>query len=180
MARPAWTSKDDPPVTVLQVAGTVTANQGNWTQGQSGQPLANPRFIYIWDVDDQRIFGAVPPTRSKPDVHFPGEGLRTIKLTPGYHAVRLRIYAGNLYDYPADPDSPMYEWGTGHVATDEPYVVAFDVRFPEPAPEPDLAGARAELNAAIAEWEASLPIRWGWKHPVAGLRHARAARGFLH
>lgn len=179
MARPAWTSKKNPPVTIDATTARVNVG-GNWVQGQSLQPLNQPRWVTAWRVDGGPWSNPGPPSRSKPDAPIAGAGVLSRVLEPGVHVYEVQLWAGNLYDYPADPDSPMYEWGTGNVTDDSPYVIRFDATGgATPPPGPDIVHARAELDAAILELDGSLPIRLGWGRPVRALKHARAARNLL-
>lgn len=151
MARPVWTSKDDPP---YAIDGTIVrANQGNWMQGQGGERLVEPRFVFEWYVDGTHVKGEAPPSRSAPDQHFAGEGDSTLDLGrfPAAKTCAFRIHAGNHYTFGED----WYEWGSGNVTSDEPYLVTVTTPPPPPVGTANIPAAAAELKRAISELQAS-------------------------
>jgi hypothetical protein len=171
VARPAWTSKDDPAYTI--VGKQIVANQGNWRQGQTNDPLVNPRFVFAWRVDGGAWSAQAPPSRTRPSVNVPGVGIRTYDfshLTPGPHTIQFQVFAGSFYLNPPhagpDEEGEWIEWGGGRTTDDSPYVVdvpvtVADTTPPPPAPEPaddlypwmpHLRRAQDDLEHAVAAY----------------------------
>lgn len=162
MAAPVWYSHDQPGF--FATGNAVHAQPGNWRQGQGGDALVNPRFIYIWFVDGVQVAGQYPPMRSDADQHFSGEGMNSFISPTGTHQVHFEVVAGGFYHNPPDPFIG-YEWGRGHVtntaeAYREPATGEITISSTPPPPKTTVADCQTKLAQLTHNWMSSGARTW--------------------
>ena len=144
MGKPVWFSKDDPPYVHDKENKLIKASLGNWRQW-GGDPLVEPRYIFLWDVDNVRRIGEVPPFRldgSIPPTLLPGEGHSIFdysNLSVGTHQITFQVIVATHSIYVGAYD--WWEFGdNGNEATYAnkyvPYVETVTVIVMDNVPPP--------------------------------------------